>query len=164
MDRDKRWERTQQAYDMLAHGERAIPCARCTGGACAWPTNAMKTTNSSCRRSSARRARSCDGDACIFFNFRPDRARQLTLAFNHDPAVPFETVAYRICFFATMTKYDETYPNPVLFGPRPQFDTFGEIVSRAGLKQLRLAETEKYAHVTYFFNGGREEHLRGRRP
>ncbi len=60
-----------------------------------------------------------------------------------------------------MTKYDETYPNPVLFGPRPQFDTFGEIVANAGLKQLRLAETEKYAHVTYFFNGGREEQFPG---
>jgi 2,3-bisphosphoglycerate-independent phosphoglycerate mutase len=56
-----------------------------------------------------------------------------------------------------MTKYEEGYPNPVLFGPRPQFDTFGEIVARAGLRQLRLAETEKYAHVTYFFNGGRED-------
>jgi 2,3-bisphosphoglycerate-independent phosphoglycerate mutase len=60
-----------------------------------------------------------------------------------------------------MTKYDETYPNPVLFGPRPQFDTFGEIISRDGLSQLRLAETEKYAHVTYFFNGGREDVFAG---
>ncbi len=56
-----------------------------------------------------------------------------------------------------MTKYDETFPNPVLFGPRPQFETFGEIVAREGMRQLRLAETEKYAHVTYFFNGGRED-------
>jgi len=60
-------------------------------------------------------------------------------------------------FFATMTKYDESFPNPVLFGPRPQFETFGEVLANAGLRQLRLAETEKYAHVTYFFNGGREE-------
>jgi 2,3-bisphosphoglycerate-independent phosphoglycerate mutase len=60
-----------------------------------------------------------------------------------------------------MTKYDETYTNAVLFGPRPQFDTFGDVLSRAGLRQLRLAETEKYAHVTYFFNGGREERLPG---
>ena len=60
-----------------------------------------------------------------------------------------------------MTKYDENYTNPVLFGPRPQYDTFGEIVARAGLRQLRLAETEKYAHVTYFFNGGREDRFDG---
>jgi 2,3-bisphosphoglycerate-independent phosphoglycerate mutase len=56
-----------------------------------------------------------------------------------------------------MTRYEEYFPNPVLFGPRPQTDTFGEIVARAGMAQLRLAETEKYAHVTYFFNGGRED-------
>jgi 2,3-bisphosphoglycerate-independent phosphoglycerate mutase len=59
--------------------------------------------------------------------------------------------------FATMTRYEENFPNPVLFGPRPQYDVFGEIVANAGLTQLRLAETEKYAHVTYFFNGGRED-------
>ncbi len=82
----------------------------------------------------------------------PDRARQLTKAFNE---------AYNLLYFATMTRYDETFPNPVLFGPRPQFDTFGEVVSQAGLSQLRLAETEKYAHVTYFFNGGREDVFAG---
>jgi 2,3-bisphosphoglycerate-independent phosphoglycerate mutase len=60
-----------------------------------------------------------------------------------------------------MTKYDENYTNPVLFGPRPQHETFGEVLARAGLRQLRLAETEKYAHVTYFFNGGREERFEG---
>jgi 2,3-bisphosphoglycerate-independent phosphoglycerate mutase len=60
-----------------------------------------------------------------------------------------------------MTKYDETYTNPVLFGPRPQQDTFGEVLARDGLRQLRLAETEKYAHVTYFFNGGREDQFDG---
>ncbi len=60
-----------------------------------------------------------------------------------------------------MTKYDENYTNPVLFGPRPQHDTFGDALAAAGLRQLRLAETEKYAHVTYFFNGGREERFPG---
>jgi 2,3-bisphosphoglycerate-independent phosphoglycerate mutase len=98
-----------------------------------------------------------DGDAVIFFNFRPDRARQLTLAFSDPRFSEFKTRTYADLLFATMTKYEEYFPNPVLFGPRPQADTFGEIVSRAGMAQLRLAETEKYAHVTYFFNGGREE-------
>jgi 2,3-bisphosphoglycerate-independent phosphoglycerate mutase len=60
-----------------------------------------------------------------------------------------------------MTKYDESYTNPVLFGPRPQHETFGEVLARTGLRQLRLAETEKYAHVTYFFNGGREDRFAG---
>jgi 2,3-bisphosphoglycerate-independent phosphoglycerate mutase len=107
------------------------------------------------------------GDACILFNFRPDRARQLTLAFTpqaHPPGeggVPFPVEQYRDFIFATMTKYEETFPNPVLFGPRPQFETFGEILARNGLRQLRLAETEKYAHVTYFFNGGREDVFEG---
>ncbi|MGB6522675.1 MAG: 2,3-bisphosphoglycerate-independent phosphoglycerate mutase, partial [Candidatus Cybelea sp.] len=99
---------------------------------------------------------------------RPDRARQLTTAFDagttqyyHDPFDAFAAKAYRRPYFATMTKYDENYTNPVLFGPRPQYQTFGDVVARAGLRQLRLAETEKYAHVTYFFNGGREEPLQG---
>jgi len=109
-----------------------------------------------------------DGDAGIFFNFRPDRARQMTTAFSagtefyYDGGFGvFPVKTYRNLMFATMTQYDENYTNPVLFGPRPQYETFGEILSRAGLRQLRLAETEKYAHVTYFFNGGREEQFEG---
>ncbi|MHC5730416.1 MAG: 2,3-bisphosphoglycerate-independent phosphoglycerate mutase, partial [Nostoc sp.] len=96
------------------------------------------------------------GDAVVFFNFRPDRARELTLAFTQPGFKEFSVTAYERLYFATMTKYEEDMPNPVLFGPRPQSDTFGEVVAAAGLLQLRLAETEKYAHVTYFFNGGRE--------
>ncbi|MGH7684150.1 MAG: 2,3-bisphosphoglycerate-independent phosphoglycerate mutase, partial [Vulcanimicrobiaceae bacterium] len=97
------------------------------------------------------------GDSVIFFNFRPDRARQMTLAFSDPKFSHFGTNKYGDLVFATMTKYEENFPNPVLFGPRPQSSTLGEIVAQAGLRQLRLAETEKYAHVTYFFNGGREE-------
>ena len=85
----------------------------------------------------------------------------MTLAFSDRAFTEFPVEHFDDFIFATMTKYDETFPNPVLFGPRPQFDTFGDIVSRSGLRQLRLAETEKYAHVTYFFNGGREEQLAG---
>ena len=98
-----------------------------------------------------------DGDAAIFFNFRPDRARQLTLAFSQPDFKEFPVNHYSNFIFATMTKYEENFPNPVLFGPRPQSETFGDVVAAGGLAQLRLAETEKYAHVTYFFNGGREE-------
>jgi 2,3-bisphosphoglycerate-independent phosphoglycerate mutase len=148
MDRDNRAERTEAAFDAIARarGEYDAPTAqdalaaayaRGEGDEFVKPTTiagGLPVRN---------------GDACIFFNFRPDRARQLTVAFNR--------AGYEDFIFATMTKYDETFPNPVLFGPRPQFDTFGEIVSREGLRQLRLAETEKYAHVTYFFNGGRED-------
>jgi 2,3-bisphosphoglycerate-independent phosphoglycerate mutase len=160
MDRDKRWERTQLAYDMLAFGkaphraESALAAVRD-----AYARNESDEFVVPAIVGETRSVR--DGDACIFFNFRPDRARQLTLAFNADPSVPFPTHRFELFIFATMTKYEETYPNPVLFGPRPQYDTFGEIVAHAGLRQLRLAETEKYAHVTYFFNGGREDQFAG---
>ncbi|HEV7180849.1 MAG TPA: 2,3-bisphosphoglycerate-independent phosphoglycerate mutase [Candidatus Baltobacteraceae bacterium] len=160
MDRDKRWERTQAGYDMLAFGK--APHQEPDALAAVNAGYARDENDEFVLPTIVGTARAvADGDACIFFNFRPDRARQLTLAFNHDPVVPFDTKAYANLIFATMTKYDETYPNPVLFGPRPQYDTFGEIVSKAGLTQLRLAETEKYAHVTYFFNGGREEQFPG---
>ena len=97
-----------------------------------------------------------DGDAVIFFNFRPDRGRELTLAFSDAHFNHFAVKPIANLIFATMTRYEDEFPNPILFGPRPQSRTFGEIVSEGGLSQLRLAETEKYAHVTYFFNGGRE--------
>lgn len=148
MDRDKRWERTDAEFALLVNGTAQHHAATAAAGVDAAyardegdefvvPTivGATRTVG--------------DGDACIFFNFRPDRARQLTERFNAH--------AWKDGVFATMTKYDENFPNPVLFGPRPQYDTFGEVISRAGLSQLRLAETEKYAHVTYFFNGGRED-------
>ena len=159
MDRDKRWDRSQAAYDMLANGTahfHALVAREAVDDAYEREENdefVQATIVGPTRKVE-------NGDAVIFFNFRPDRARQMTMAFNHAD-VPFETRTYENMIFATMTKYDETYPNPVLFGPRPQFETFGEIVSEAGLKQLRLAETEKYAHVTYFFNGGREDVFSG---
>jgi 2,3-bisphosphoglycerate-independent phosphoglycerate mutase len=154
MDRDKRWERVEKAYAMLTGGEAhheptataalAAAYARDENDEFVLPT----TVGEPCPVG--------DGDAVIFFNFRPDRGRELTLAFsdphfNHFPVKHTDNL-----LFATMTRYEDEFPNPILFGPRPQSRTFGEIVSEAGLTQLRLAETEKYAHVTYFFNGGRE--------
>ncbi len=98
------------------------------------PTRAEKPTSSSCRRSSANRARSATATRSIFFNFRPDRARQMTLAFTQPDFHEFPVIAYDDLFFATMTRYEEDMTNPVLFGPRPQSDTFGEIVAAAGLR------------------------------
>ena len=160
MDRDNRAERTRTAFEAIAHAhgafdapspEAALQAAYARGE----DDEFVKPTTIA----GGRPVR--DGDACIFFNFRPDRARQLTLAFAGAADVPFACEPFGDVLFATMTKYDETFPNPVLFGPRPQFETFGEVVARAGLRQLRLAETEKYAHVTYFFNGGREDVFEG---
>jgi 2,3-bisphosphoglycerate-independent phosphoglycerate mutase len=167
MDRDRRWDRTQQAYESLANGRAAHHAETARAAVEAGYARGeddefvLPTIVGPTRRID-------DGDAMIFFNFRPDRARQITTAFNAGTSLYFDdgfgvfaVKPYSNLMFATMTKYDENYTNPVLFGPRPQYDTFGEIVSREGLTQLRLAETEKYAHVTYFFNGGREDQFEG---
>jgi 2,3-bisphosphoglycerate-independent phosphoglycerate mutase len=169
MDRDRRWERTQAAYRALVHAD-----ALHSDGAVAAIRSAYERGESDefVKPTVVGEPHPIqDGDACIFFNFRPDRARQLTCAFDEalrkggtdivSDAPGFAVAPWRNGYFATMTKYDETYTNPIILGPRPQFDTFGDVVSREGLRQLRLAETEKYAHVTYFFNGGREEILPG---
>jgi 2,3-bisphosphoglycerate-independent phosphoglycerate mutase len=156
MDRDKRWERTERAYDALARAkaEFHVPDARMAiESAYARGENDEFVQPTTVGDSRPVR----DGDSAIFFNFRPDRARQMTLAFSDPKFSHFGVNTYVDLTFATMTKYEEDFPNPVLFGPRPQSNTFGEIVAQAGLRQLRLAETEKYAHVTYFFNGGRED-------
>ena len=167
MDRDLRWERTQLAYDLLSQGRAQFRtadalCAVRDGYARGEDDEFVLPTIVGEPRPTQ------DGDAIIFFNFRPDRARQLTTAFNAGTTLyynggfdAFATRTYRDPYFATMTKYDESYTNPVLFGPRPQHETFGEVLARTGLRQLRLAETEKYAHVTYFFNGGREDRFAG---
>jgi 2,3-bisphosphoglycerate-independent phosphoglycerate mutase len=156
MDRDKRWERTQKAYDAIANAKaehhaasaaEALEAAYARGESDEFVLPTLIGEPRPVR----------DGDACIFFNFRPDRARQLTLAFSDPTFDHFPVRKYEKLLFATMTRYEENYPNPILFGPRPQPDVFGEVVAAAGLTQLRLAETEKYAHVTYFFNGGRED-------
>ncbi|MBC5810239.1 MAG: 2,3-bisphosphoglycerate-independent phosphoglycerate mutase [Candidatus Eremiobacteraeota bacterium] len=156
MDRDKRWDRTERAYRALAAGKADYACA--TAGEALRAAYARGETDEFIVPSIV--GEPCpiaDGDAVIFFNFRPDRARELTLAFARPGFAEFPVHPYKRLMFATMTKYEDDFANPVLFGPRPQSETFGEIVAGAGLTQLRLAETEKYAHVTYFFNGGRED-------
>ena len=156
MDRDKRWDRTENAYRALADAQaeysfltasEALAAAYARGETDEFIVPTVVGESRSVR----------DGDAVIFFNFRPDRARQLTLAFSQTDFKEFSVHTFANFIFATMTKYEENFPNPVLFRARPQSNTFGEIVAAAGMSQLRLAETEKYAHVTYFFNGGRED-------
>jgi 2,3-bisphosphoglycerate-independent phosphoglycerate mutase len=155
MDRDKRYERVERAYRALAQGKADFTAA--TAGEALAAAYARGETDEFIVPTIVGEARPIrSGDAVIFFNFRPDRAREITLAFTQPAFKEFAVTAYERLFFATMTKYEEDMKNPVLFGPRPQSDTFGEVVAAAGLSQLRLAETEKYAHVTYFFNGGRE--------
>ena len=155
MDRDKRWERTRIAYDALTRG-RADVVTR----------DPIEALGKSYEREITDEfvkpivvedtPRVSDGDAIVFFNFRADRARQLTRAFT-DPAFDgFEREAIRHLHYATMTRYDETFDLPVAFAPKNLQQVAADVWGRLGLTSLRIAETEKYAHVTYFFNGGRE--------
>jgi 2,3-bisphosphoglycerate-independent phosphoglycerate mutase len=156
MDRDKRWERTKVAYDALVFGKAATaPTVQAAVDA----AYARGETDEFVKPTIIGAATPIvgDGDACFFFNFRPDRARQLTRAFSEDGFAEFPVRRFRDFLFAIMTLYDVTFTNPVMFGRIFEKWTMGEVVEQAGLAQLRLAETEKYAHVTYFFSGGREE-------
>ncbi|MFZ5647874.1 MAG: 2,3-bisphosphoglycerate-independent phosphoglycerate mutase [Bacillota bacterium] len=160
MDRDRRWDRTERAYRAITAGQGLK--AQSAGAAIAESYGRGETdefVQPTVIEDSAGSpvATVKPGDAVIFFNFRPDRARQLTRAFvdrefqGFNRGAPVENLYY-LC----MTQYDKTIEAPVAFRPQRLRNTLGEVLSNAGIKQLRLAETEKYAHVTFFFNGGVE--------
>ena len=158
MDRDKRWERVKLAYDAVAeaHAEfRADDALAALEGAYARGENDefVKPTLISGG------ARIADGDAVVYMNFRADRARQLTQAFV-DPAFDGFPLVRKIHLsaFVTLTQYSEDLAvSAVAYAPQSLSHSLGEYLAECGLKQLRIAETEKYAHVTFFFSGGREE-------
>jgi len=160
MDRDKRWDRVGLAYGTMVRGEGY----RALGGVQAMEASyahgetdefVKPTTIVDGDGKSVGPVR--DGDAVLFFNFRADRAREITRALAEPGFKEFDRkVVPRLSAYVCMTQYDETFTWPVAFPPQGLEEIFPEIVSRAGLKQLRCAETEKYAHVTFFFNGGRE--------
>ena len=102
-----------------------------------------------------------DGDVVLFFNFRADRGRQLSLAFLRPDFAGFDREVTPKVHYLTLTEYDATYGCPIVFTQQTLTHILGEVVSEAGLKQLRIAETEKYPHVTYFFNGGVEKQYPG---
>ncbi len=163
MDRDKRWERTKKCYDALVYGE---------GEKATSPIQAIESSYQKeifdefveptiIYNGEKPVATIEDGDSVIFFNFRPDRAREITRALVDKNFKEFKTKKLDINFVC-MTQYDETMPNvKVAFKPEVLTNTFGEYISKKGLKQLRIAETEKYAHVTFFFNGGEEKQYPG---
>jgi 2,3-bisphosphoglycerate-independent phosphoglycerate mutase len=160
MDRDKRWDRVEKAYAAMVQGDGY----RASSGVTAMESSYahgegdefVKPTvivNGDGKPVGPIR----DGDAVLFFNFRADRAREITRALADDAFKEFpRTAAPRLAAYVCLTEYDKTFPYPVAFAPQDLTEIFPELVSRAGLKQLRCAETEKYAHVTFFFNGGRE--------
>lgn len=160
MDRDQRWERTESAYEaLLGHAEFHAESAELALAA-AYERN---ETDEFVRPTIIGSAAAIeDGDSIIFMNFRADRARQLTSAF----VMPNFTGFIRrkiptLSAFVTLTEYASEFPVHVAYGSQNLHNVLGEYLSTQGLKQLRIAETEKYAHVTFFFNGGREQEFIG---
>ncbi|GHV51389.1 2,3-bisphosphoglycerate-independent phosphoglycerate mutase [Deltaproteobacteria bacterium] len=164
LDRDAHWERNVLVWNALVHGEGekvSDPVDALEKAYAAGETDEfLKPRIVVPEGGSARRIQ--DKDGLIFFNFRADRARQLTRAFYADDFTGFERGQRpRLAAFATFTPYDSSLPIPAAFIKPEPINPMGEVVSRMGLQQLRIAETEKYAHVTYFFNCGHEEPFPG---
>ncbi len=161
MDRDNRWDRVEKAYAAMVYGEgvqneKALDAVE--------KSYAAEVTDEFILPVVVTRGATVQGaDSVIFFNFRPDRAREITRTFVDPDFAGFERRTgfikpYYVCF----TQYDASMPNVhVAFTPQSLANTFGEYISQKGLKQLRIAETEKYAHVTFFFNGGVEKVYEG---
>jgi 2,3-bisphosphoglycerate-independent phosphoglycerate mutase len=157
MDRDRRWDRNKLAWDaiVLGRGEKA------SGS----PADAVRARYAEGETDeflkplvfeAVGEQRVRDGDVVLFFNFRADRARQLSKAFMEEDFDGFDREVFPRVHYVTLTQYDKTYTCPAVFGPQVLDKILGEVVSAAGKSQLRIAETEKYPHVTYFFNGGVE--------
>lgn len=154
MDRDKRWERVEKTYAAIVRGE--APHFACAADAMSSSYEAGVTDEFvlPCTVGDIRPLEA--EDSVVFFNFRPDRGRELTRTIVDPEFHEFERTPV-LPYFVTMTLYDATIPNVnVAYLPQTLTNTFGEYISNCGLSQLRIAETEKYAHVTFFFNGGRE--------
>jgi 2,3-bisphosphoglycerate-independent phosphoglycerate mutase len=158
MDRDRRWDRIEQAYGVITQDLSIQDKSAADVLAQAY---AQEITDEFLPPTRIAAGAVTAGDGVIFFNFRPDRSRQLTQAFI-DPAFQgFERPLITPLEFVTFTQYDANFPTGVAFPPQNLSHILGEVVAENGLKQLRAAETEKYAHVTYFFNGGIEDPLPG---
>ena len=159
MDRDKNYDRAEKAYRAMVDGtgEKASSVEEAIDASYAKKVYDEFVLPTVIEKDGAVHTVS-DGDAMIFFNFRPDRAREICHAFCDDDFSFFERGARKNIFFVCFTDYDPTIPNKhVAFEKEEIHNTLGEVVSNLGKNQLRIAETEKYAHVTFFFNGGKEE-------
>lgn len=157
MDRDQRWDRTEKAYNAMTHG---------SGELVELPSAAVEAKYNQgitdefiapmIVRASQPHGRVRSGDGILYFNFRADRVRQIVQSFDTQAEVAFERRVKPQVDIVTFTRYHQSFPFPYLFGPQDLTGTLGEVVSKAGLRQLRMAETEKYVHVTFFLNGGRD--------
>ena len=159
MDRDKRWDRIQLAYDAMVRGKGAkVPDALSAVRASyqekvtdEFVVPAVVTDGTGTPVGTMR-----DGDVVLFFNFRADRAREITQALAYPSFKEIDRGSLRLGQFVCMTQYDEKFDLPIAYTPDQPTHIFPEVVAEQGLRQFRTAETEKYAHVTFFFNGGRE--------
>ncbi len=157
MDRDNRWDRVERAYNMLILGEgnkaeSAVEAVK--------ESYAKGVTDEFVEPTviNVPNSRIQDNDAIIFFNFRPDRAREISKAMMFEDFDGFKRKAVRKnLYYITFKQYDASFPFPVAFEPQPLVNLLGEVLDKNGIKQFRTAETEKYAHVTFFFNGGIDE-------
>lgn len=159
MDRDKRWERTKRAYDLLVHGNGDLvrdPIQAVRQSYERGITDEFVEPIVIAREHAEPVATIKDGDAVIFFNFRPDRARQLTRALAVPGFNEFDVSDRPKVDFVCFTLYDQTFDLPIAFPPRHHRNVLAEVWAGVRVRNYRLAETEKYAHVTYFFNGGVE--------
>ncbi len=155
MDRDNRWDRVQAAFEAIVCAKPCKPEQTATG---AMQTSYDEGVTDEFVVPVALDERGVrDGDSVIFFNFRPDRARELTRAFIDDDFAGFERAAHPNVSFVCLTEYDPEIPAPVAFPKTFPDEVLADVLSEAGLRQYHIAETEKYAHVTFFLNGGREE-------
>jgi 2,3-bisphosphoglycerate-independent phosphoglycerate mutase len=161
MDRDKRWDRTRAAYDAMVHGAGENASTAVGAMRASYDAGLTDEFVEPWVIGDPAHGRLQDGDGLVFWNFRPDRARQLTSALADPSFASFDRGAAPHAVMATMTRYQAHPDVPAAFVADDVRQGLSEAVSDAGLRQLHVAETEKYAHVTYFFNGGREEPFPG---
>ncbi|MEX1143075.1 MAG: 2,3-bisphosphoglycerate-independent phosphoglycerate mutase [Thermoleophilaceae bacterium] len=163
MDRDRRWDRTKLAYDAIVHGR---PAPLEDGAVTPRAESGEQAVRAAYERGETdefvrptlvgEEGRVRDGDAVVFFNFRPDRARQLTRALAEPGFAEIDRGEAPSVRYTTLTEYQEEWDYPVAFSPERPRATLASVLAERGVRQLHTAETEKYAHVTYFFNGGEE--------
>ncbi|MGI8558304.1 MAG: 2,3-bisphosphoglycerate-independent phosphoglycerate mutase [Solirubrobacteraceae bacterium] len=164
MDRDSRWDRVQRAYDLLVHARGEFQAS--SGAAAVRSAYARGETDEFIAPTlvGGKDSAIASGDSVLCFNFRPDRMREIVRALA-DPA--FDAVdrgdALALRRLTTLTEYEEGWPHPIAFAPERPVTTLSRVIARSGAPQLHVAETEKYPHVTYFFNGGEERALPGER-
>jgi 2,3-bisphosphoglycerate-independent phosphoglycerate mutase len=161
MDRDRRWDRIKLAYDAMVHGRGDAPDASSGVEAVRAAYEREETDEFVKATVVGEEARIRDGDSVLFFNFRPDRARELSRALGEDDFDEFDRGEAPAVGLTTLTEYQEGWPYPVAFPPDRPSVTLASHLASLGKEQLHVAETEKYAHVTYFFNGGEEDEYEG---